>query len=138
MPNLRITVGDLRFVGALEAAKAPRTCALFLELLPLRTQMIHACWSGEAGVILLDQPFPGLPLEHATNHPARGDLLLYPGGFSEPKILFPYGSAQFISKVGPLAGAHFITLVEGRELLDEIDRLLLWQGAQPTLFELLG
>ena len=30
--------------------------------------------------------------ENHTSHPAPGEILLYPGGFSETEILFPYGA----------------------------------------------
>ena len=32
-----------------------------------------------------------LSFENHTSHPAPGEILLYPGGFSETEILFPYG-----------------------------------------------
>jgi hypothetical protein len=37
--------------------------------------------------------------------------------------------------MGPLAGNHFLTLVEGREQLRELGRKVLWEGAQNILFE---
>jgi hypothetical protein len=36
---------------------------------------------------------------------------------------------------GPLAGNHFLTIVEGRESLTELGRLLGWEGAQEISFE---
>jgi hypothetical protein len=36
---------------------------------------------------------------------------------------------------GPLAGNHFLTIVEGREQLGEVGRLLCWEGAQDISFE---
>ena len=77
----------------------------------------------------------GVAFENHTSHPSRGDILFYPGGFSETEILFPYGSASFSSKVGQLAGNHFLTVVEGREHLKEMGRLVLWEGAQGIVFE---
>jgi hypothetical protein len=76
-----------------------------------------------------------VPAENATSHPSRGDLLFYPAAASETEILFPYGSACFSSKVGQLAGNHFLTVIEGQELLPELGRLVLWQGAQPIRIE---
>lgn len=64
-------------------------------------------------------------------------MLFYPGGISETEILLAYGSARFASKVGPLAGNHFLTIVEGSEHLNDLGRLVLWQGAQDIVFEAL-
>jgi Protein of unknown function (DUF3830) len=51
------------------------------------------------------------------------------------EILFPYGATCFASKMGQLAGNHFATIVEGREELPELGRVVLWEGAQPIVFE---
>jgi hypothetical protein len=134
--TLEITVaGELRFVARLEQDAAPRTCAAFLELLPFRQRVIQARWSGEAAWIPLGELHLHLPFENHTSHPAPGEILLYPGGYSETEILFPYGQASFSSKLGQLAGNHFLTIVEGRELLPELGRRVLWDGAQPIVFE---
>ena len=74
--------------------------------------------------------------ENATVYPAAGQLLLYPGGVSEPELLFPYGHCAFGSKAGLLAGNHFATLIDGHENLAELGRLTLWQGAQEISFRL--
>lgn len=135
MRSLRITVGSFRFVARWEEAAAPKTCAAFLKLLPFRNQVIHSRWSGEAVWIPLGDFDTGVGFENHTSHPSRGDLLLYPGGFSETEILFTYGSSCFAAKVGVLAGNHFLTVVEGAEQLPEMGRLVLWQGAQAIVFE---
>lgn len=134
MDSLRITVGAYRFVARLEEA-APKTCAAFLALLPFRNRVIHSRWSGEAVWIPLGDLQAGVGFENHTSHPSRGDILLYPGGFSETEILFTYGSACFASKMGMLAGNHFLTVVEGREQLAEMGRQVLWEGAQDIVFE---
>ncbi|MDQ6660990.1 MAG: DUF3830 family protein, partial [Chloroflexota bacterium] len=77
----------------------------------------------------------GVGFENHTCYPSRGDILFYPGGISETEILFPYGSASFASKVGQLAGNHFLTIVEGQEHFPDLGRLALWQGAQDIVFE---
>ena len=65
---------------------------------------------------------------------APGQILLYPGGFSETEILLPYGACQFASKMGQLAGNHFLTVVEGNENLAALGKLVLWSGAQEIEF----
>ena len=75
--------------------------------------------------------------ENATSYPAPGQLLIHPGGISETEILLAYGSVRFASKVGQLAGNHFLTIIEGREHLPKLGQLTLWQGAQPIEFSTL-
>ena len=135
MRMLRITAGPLQFTAQMEEADAPQTCAAFSRLLPWRSKIIHARWSGEAAWIPLGDFQLGVGYENHTSHPAPGQILFYPGGFSETEILFPYGSSRFASKVGQLAGNHFLTVVEGREHLRELGRMVLWEGAQDILFE---
>jgi len=132
---LRVTVGPLAFTARMEEATAPETCAAFRKLLPFRQKIIHARWSGEACWIPLGDFTLGVGYENHTSHPSAGDILFHPGGLSEAEILFVYGSARFASKVGQLAGNHFLTIVEGRERLPELGRLVLWEGAQDILFE---
>ncbi|HYF63326.1 MAG TPA: DUF3830 family protein [Herpetosiphonaceae bacterium] len=136
MTLLRITAGPFTFTARMEEEDAPRTCAAFSKLLPFRNKLIHARWSGEAGWIPLGEMDMGVEYENHTSHPSRGDILWYPGGFSETELLFPYGSARFASKVGQLAGNHFLTVVEGQEQLPRLGKLILWEGAQDIVFEL--
>ena len=135
--TIDIHVADLRLTARLEAGAAPRTCAAFLALLPLRASLLQARWSGESAWIPLGERCADLGLgpENSTSHPAPGQLLLYPGGLSETEILFPYGATLFASKVGQLAGNHFATLASGHEHLAEVGRRVLWQGAQDIAFE---
>lgn len=135
MSTLWIRVGRLAFTARLEKAAAPRTCAAFCRLLPYRQRIIHARWSGEACWVPLGGLDLGLGYENHTSYPAPGEILLYPGGISETEILLPYGSTRFASKVGPLAGNHFLSVVEGRDSLPEMGRIVLWEGAQDILFE---
>lgn len=135
MEWLKISVGQLEFRARLEYEAAPKTCAAFEKLLPFRQQIIQARWSGEAAWIPLGDFEVGVGHENATSYPAPGHILLYPGGLSETEILFPYGSCHFASKVGQLAGNHFLTVIEGAEQLSTLGRLVLWQGAQAILFE---
>jgi hypothetical protein len=77
----------------------------------------------------------GAGFENHTAHPSRGDILLYPAGFSESELLFAYGSSQFASKMGVLAGNHFLTVTKGQEHLEAMRKMVLWQGAQPIALE---
>ncbi|RCW27592.1 uncharacterized protein DUF3830 [Ciceribacter lividus] len=132
---LKVTVGPFVFVARFELEKAPETCRIFKSFLPFRNQTIHSRWSGEAVWVPLGNFAFGAGFENHTSHPSRGDILLYPGGFSETELLFAYGSSQFASKMGVLAGNHFLTIVEGREHLEAMGRMVLWQGAQAIVFE---
>ncbi|MCA9968210.1 MAG: DUF3830 family protein, partial [Anaerolineales bacterium] len=98
----------------------------------------HARWSGEACWIPLGDFKLNVGFENHTSHPAPGEILFYPGGYSETEILFPYGAACFASKMGQLAGNHFLTIIEGKENLRPICEKVLWQGAQDILFETLS
>ncbi|MCB0025593.1 MAG: DUF3830 family protein, partial [Caldilinea sp.] len=107
----------------------------FSALLPYTQRIIHARWSGEACWIPLGDFRLDVDFENATSYPAPGEILFYPGGYSETEILFPYGATHFASKLGQLAGNHFLTVVEGREHLRAIGERVLWHGAQEIRFE---
>jgi hypothetical protein len=136
MTTLSISVGPYSYLATLEEADAPLTCAAFRKLLPYRQKIIHARWSGEACWIPLGDFKLDVPYENHNSYPAPGEILFYPGGFSETEILFPYGASRFASKVGQLAGNHFLTVTQGREHLREMGKLVLWQGAQDITFDL--
>jgi hypothetical protein len=131
---LEITIGPLRFTARWESEAAPKTCAAFRRLLPLRGRLVQARWSGESAWVPLGELQTGLSYENHTSYPAAGQLLLYPGGISETEVLFPYGSTMFASKAGQLAGNHFATIEEGREHLPELGRRVLYEGAQDIVF----
>jgi hypothetical protein len=131
---LEITVGSIRFTARWEEQAAPKTCAAFRRLLPLRARLVQARWSGESAWVPLGELQTGLGYENHTSYPAAGQLLLYPGGISETEVLFPYGSTRFASKAGQLAGNHFATIEEGRDLLAELGRRVLYDGAQEIVF----
>jgi hypothetical protein len=132
--SIEISVGALRFMAHLETERAPKTCARFVAMLPLKTKIIQARWSGESAWIPFGELDLDLGYENHTSYPAPGHLLLYPGGISETEILFPYGSTVFASKMGQLAGNHFATIYEGNELLPELGRIVMWEGAQEITF----
>lgn len=133
MTRLRIDAASMTFVAETHP-DAPRTVAAFLALLPYRQRLIHVKWSGEAAWIPLADFELGVGFENPTSHPSVGDILFHPGGYSETEILLAYGPCSFASKMGPLAGNHFLTIVEGREQLKELGRKLLWEGAQDAVF----
>lgn len=135
MTQLRITVGQWEFTARMEEEAAPQTCTAFKMLLPFHSHLIHARWSGEACWIPLGDFKLGVGFENATSYPAPGEILFYPGGYSETEILFPYGSTSFASKLGQLAGNHFLTIETGREHLRELGKERLWKGAQEIVFE---
>jgi Protein of unknown function (DUF3830) len=132
---IQITAGGLRFVAQTHP-DAPLTAAAFRQLLPYRQKLIHVRWSGEAVWIPLGDWKLGVGFENHTSHPSAGDLLFYPGDFSETEILIAYGACSFASKMGPLAGNHFLTIEDGKAQLRELGRRVLWQGAQDVVFEL--
>ena len=136
MTLLRIAVGPHRFTARLEENAAPRTCAAFRALLPSRNTLLHARWSGEAcWVPLGDFQLGAGGLENPTGLPSPGDLLFHPADHSETEILFPYGTTRFAAQAGPLTGSHFLTIVDGRDQLADMGRLVLWKGAQEISFE---
>jgi hypothetical protein len=135
LSNIRITAGPYVFGANFEDALAPLTCAKFRSLLPYRERIIHVRWSGEGCWIPLGGLDLGLGFENHTSYPAPGEIILYPGGLSETEILLAYGGVHFASKMGQLAGNHFLTIVEGRENLAALGKLTLWSGAQEILFE---
>jgi len=134
LADIHITAGPFAFTARLQQAAAPRTCAAFALMLPYRAQLIHVRWSGEACWIPLGDRDLGLGYENATSYPAPGEVILHPGGISETEILLAYGSVHFASKVGQLAGNHFLTIVDGADKLRDLGRLVLWDGAQAIEF----
>jgi hypothetical protein len=140
MSLVRMTAGDLTFVAE-SHPKAPRTVAAFLQLLPYRQRLIHVRWSGEACWVplgdfqLLAADQMPMGFENHTSHPSVGDILFYPGGYSETEIILAYGACCFSSRMGQLAGNHFLTVIEGREQLPLLGERTLWSGAQEVVFE---
>ena len=103
-------------------------------LLPLRSKLVHCRWSGEGCWIPLGDFKLDVGFENHTSHPAPGEILWYPGGISETELIFAYGDVSFSSKVGQLAGNHFLTVVEGAAQLAEMGRRVLYHGAQEIVF----
>lgn len=135
MSALKINVAGMHFDARLETEKAPKTCAAFLARLPFESKIVHVRWSGEGVWIPLGDLDFGVGYENHTSFPAPGQFILYPGGISETEILLAYGGVHFASKMGQLAGNHFIMLTSNLDRLPEIGRLALWEGAQTIRFE---
>lgn len=72
----------------------------------------------------------GVGYENHTSFPAPGHMILYPGGISETEILLAYSGVHFASKMGQLAGNHFITITSNLDRLKEMGKTVLWKGAQ--------
>ena len=89
-----MTSGEYELTGVLEEERAPRTCAYFEERLPYTNRVIHVRWSGESMWIPLGDTDTGLEFENHTSHPAPGQMLLYPGGYSETEFLLPAASRR--------------------------------------------
>lgn len=132
---ITIHAGPYQFTARFED-DAPKTVVRFRALLPYQQKIIHVRWSGEACWIPLGELDLGLGSENATTYPAPGQILLYPGGLSETEFLIAYGSVNFASKRGQLAGNHFLTITDGLENLATLGRMVLWQGAQDIRFAL--
>jgi hypothetical protein len=135
MSALKITAGPFTFDARLETEAAPKTCAAFLKHMPFKSQVVHVRWSGEAVWIPLGDLDFGVGYENHTSYPAPGQIILYPGGISETEILLAYGGVRFASKMGQLAGNHFITITSNLENVAPLGKMALWKGAQDIVFE---
>jgi hypothetical protein len=135
MSKLRITAGSQIFDARFEEQAAPKTCAAFKKLLPYVNKVIHVRWSGEAVWIPLGDLDLGLSYENHTSYPAPGQMIVYPGGISETEILLAYGGVRFASKMGQLAGNHFITIESGLDRLAAFCKAVLWEGAKTIRIE---
>ena len=133
--KLRITAGSFTFDARFETTAAPKTCAVFRKLLPYENKIIHVRWSGEGVWIPLGELNLGLTYENHTSYPAPGQMIVYPGGISETEILLAYGSVHFASKVGQLAGNHFVTITSGLDRLYGLGRAVLYEGAKTVRIE---
>ena len=137
MKIIQIQSGEFLFKAELLEQQAPQTCRQFLELLPYTQKVIHSRWSGEAVWIPLGDFDLGVGFENHTSHGSRGDILFYPGGYSETEFLFVYGSSVFGAKMGQLAGNHIMKMIEGFDQLEAFGKKVLWEGAQSIEFSLI-
>ena len=135
MSQLVIRAGDFSFDARFEDALAPKTCEAFKRAMPFESHMIHVRWSGEGVWLPLGDLNFGVDYENHTSYPAPGQIILYPGGISETEILLAYGGVNFASKLGQLAGNHFVTITSNLQDLSKLGNLALWSGAQQIRFE---
>ena len=131
MSQLIVRAGEFTFEARFEEQLAPQTVAAFRKAMPFESQAIHVRWSGEGVWMPLGDLDFGVSYENHTSYPAPGQIILYPGGISETEILLAYGGVRFASKVGQLAGNHFVTITSPLDKLAELGKMCLWQGAQP-------
>lgn len=134
-PTISVRIGSITFAAVLEHERAPKTVAAFVARLPFESQLVQARWSGESGWVPLGDYDLGVDYENATSHPAPGQVLWHPPGLSEAELLVPYGNTCFSSKVGQLAGNHFLTILDPKGELAEVGRRLLYEGAQGIVFQ---
>ena len=136
MTKVTVRIGSTVFAATFETERAPLTTAAFQARLPFEGRLVQARWSGEAGWVPLADYDLGVGYENATSHPSPGQVLWHPAGLSEAELLVPYGSTCFSSRVGQLAGNHFLTIHDERGALPAIGRQLLYAGALALRFEL--
>src|ERR1700692_1118198 len=134
MSQLIVHAGDFTFQARFEEKLAPKTCAAFRKAMPFSSEFVHVRWSGEGVWMPLGELDFGVGYENHTSYPAPGQMILYPGGISETEILLAYGGVQFASKMGQLAGNHFLTVIEGNENLAALGKLVPGSGAQEIVF----
>jgi len=129
-----VQIDGYNFDAVFEEKSSPETCEAFRRVMPFKGQVVHVRWSGEGMWIPLGDMDFKVGYEDATSYPAPGQILLYPKGKSETEILIAYGSVQFASKAGILAGNHFATIVSDLDKLREIGVSTLWEGKKSISF----
>lgn len=135
MKRISIKMASYSFEAELEETLAPQTCGEFIKLLPYHEKLLQVRWSGEACWVPMGTTKLNVGFENHTSYPSPGQILYYPGGYSETEILIPYGSVCFSSKAGQLAGNHFLTIVEGNHHLVDVGKKVQWDGVQDIVFE---
>jgi hypothetical protein len=135
MDSVKVVCEGYRFDAVFESKAAPKTVAVFKTLLPYENKVIHVRWSGEAVWIPLGEHDFGLSYENHTSYPAPGQMIVYPGGISETEILLAYGGVRFASKMGQLAGNHFLTITSDLDKLAQMCKSVLWDGAKTIRIE---
>ena len=131
---MKIEIDGFNFDANMENARSPDSCKAFAKVMPFSSKVVHVRWSGEGMWIPLGDMDFNIQYEDATSYPSPGQILLYPKGKSETEILIAYGSVQFSSKAGILAGNHFATITSNLDKLRQIGVSTLWQGSKNIVF----
>ena len=131
---MKIEIDSFIFDAIFEEQLSPKTCVAFRKKMPFKGKVVHVRWSGEGMWIPLGGMDFDIDYEDATSYPSPGQILLYPKGISETEILIAYGSVQFASKAGVLAGNHFATITSDLDKLKEIGISTLWEGSKNIVF----
>ena len=131
---MKIEIDGHIFAAEFEDEKSPETCKNFRKVMPFEGNIVHVRWSGEGVWIPLGDMDFSVGYEDATSYPSPGQILLYPKGKSETEIIIAYGSVQFASKAGVLAGNHFATITNNLEELKTIGISTLWEGKKSIKF----
>lgn len=131
---MKIEIDGFSFNATFEEKRSPKTCEAFQKVMPFKSKVVHVRWSGEGMWIPLGDMDFKIEYEDATSYPLPGQILLYPKGKSETEILIAYGSVQFASKAGTLAGNHFATITSNLDKLREIGVSILWEGSKSIVF----
>ncbi len=124
----------MQFTARVEWSLSPITCREFCAILPFRSKLVQARWSGEAAWIPLADFDLKVPQESVTGNPEAGEILFHPADHSECEILLPYGKSVFRCVHGPLVGNRFLTIVEGKDKLAKVGELVLRHGQQDITF----
>lgn len=130
-----IEIDGHAFDAIFENEKSPKTCEAFRQVMPFNSHVVHVRWSGEGVWIPLGDTDFAVEYEDATAYPLPGQVLLYPKGKSETEILIAYGSVQFASKAGTLAGNHFASITSDLDKLREIGMSTMWEGKKTISFK---
>lgn len=102
------------FRASLLEDRAPKTCQLIWDLLPLADRTVQVKWSGDAWRTWGDYALPvptGTELENPGHHLKAGDLVYYPGS---KKLCVAYGDAEWLAPHGrPLDVTVYGRIEEG-------------------------
>ncbi|MEY8338851.1 DUF3830 family protein [Lachnospiraceae bacterium 62-35] len=142
MKMVKMTSGRFTFTARLEEEKSPETCKWLLKQLPWDVGMIQVIWSGKACFMPLGDMAFGLPDEHMTRIPSKGEIIVYPGNVPhlqwDGEFFMSCGPCSIATQMGHLYGNLVLTIVEGIEDLEEFSNEVQYKGEQIVHLELMG